>query len=52
MNCLTCYYAEPVYDKHGLMLGIECRTHNMRLIVWDEAKDRHCGQYAERDDGE
>lgn len=50
MKCMRCYYAEPRYDNHGMMLGIECKAHNMRFIAWEEANVRYCGMFAERDE--
>ena len=50
MNCNTCYYAEPRYNKEGMQIGVDCTKDNMRFIESDIARCQYCGAYAERDE--
>lgn len=50
MSCVRCYYAAHVYDKHGMMTGVSCTANNCMFIAYDDAAQRYCGMYAERDD--
>ena len=49
MDCATCAYGFPVYDRDsGLRVGVECNVNNLVFIPSDR---RHsCGRWTEADE--
>lgn len=52
MNCYTCGYARRVYDKKGMVLGVECSRDNMQYFPDPHIKMflAQCSKWVE-DDG-
>ena len=50
MNCLNCYYSNPVYGADGCQRGIECGADNMRFLEIDVAEVVRCGRWSETED--
>lgn len=51
MTCYTCAYGRTVYDRKGLIIGVECTRDSMRLIFDSEIKERGgCLRWTEADE--
>lgn len=51
MNCYNCDYGHRIYDRKGMVLGVECAHDNMRYLCDFEIKTerKHCPNWTEAD---
>ena len=51
MNCYNCDYGHRVYDKKGMVLGVECAHDNMRYLPDQHIRlfCNHCPNWTEAD---
>lgn len=54
INCYTCHYGLPKYDRFGLVIGVSCSCNNLIDIqdseIWERSGD--CTLWAEKEVGE